>query len=154
MSLRAAGRGVASAFNVNRGYFKVSTRDTTSSAKCRFFPPGISVLMDWVRFSASVLDDRAWTPLVYIPTCPQSLLFVCGMTALVHPVLVTLTKAPPSIPSLLLIFRRNVKEASLRRQHLQDRTSLLLERRARPLSPAALISARGRGNKDGHAFTA
>lgn len=79
------------------------------------------------------------------------------MAALVLPVLVTLyssSQGSPSILSLLLIFQRSLKEFSLRQQHLQDRTSLLLERYGRPLSPAALISARGRGNKDGHAFAA
>ena len=76
-----------------------------------------------------------------------------SMTALVYLILMTLANSHPSIqdapaPLLLLILQWNLQKVSLRQQHCK--TSVLLQHYIQPLSSPTLISASGRGDKNGH----
>lgn len=79
------------------------------------------------------------------------------MTALVYLILLTLVNLHSSIqdapapPLLLQILQWNLRQVSLRQQHC--RTSVLLQHYIQPLSSPALISARGRGDKNGHTIS-
>lgn len=57
----------------------------------------------------------------------------------------------PRPPLLLQILQWNLQQVSLRQQHC--RTSVLLRHYIQPLSSPALISARGRGDKNGHTIS-
>lgn len=128
-------------FNVSRGCFKGFAR---YNKQPRIQLGEVQVCIQAFRFSITPFCVLAgWLPL-FIPFLSPwpSCILLSG-----HPI-------HPLPFFFFLISQWNVKEVSLRQQHSQDGTSLLLERCARPVSPAALISARGRGNKDGHASTA
>lgn len=90
-------------FNVSRGYFKGFARDTissieSSSAECRFASRHLSSdglvavslprcsMIDPHRTFADILTYHQRSA----SDCHDSILFVCEMTALVHPLLVTL----------------------------------------------------------------
>lgn len=79
-----------------------------------------------------------------------------SMTALVNLIFMTLANSHSSIqddpaPLLLPILQWNLRQVSLRQQHW--RTSVLLQHFIQPLSSPGLISARGRGCKNGHTIS-